>query len=290
MAKRVEMEKKKELIHKRRQEKQLRIMTEERRLRELQRVAIEEAEEIKSRELANQIHERDRKLAEEATRKLEEQKKELRLRDIEKKRLNDEHRKKVVDYFESERLRIKSNLETIHEAEKKKQEALTIKQKMLTEQLKEKRDYVEKRLEENLMNSKEIEEKRKRDFFLKQEYFEMKRKAHLDKLEEERQHHINEVNIQEQRRQLILEEQKRREEENKLKLLLQFEKEEEHVDQVLEQRSHEHELYKVKKLIRLEMKKENVNRVSRVKDFQKLSTLKRIEDKDEYVLLCFMIH
>jgi hypothetical protein len=108
----------------------------------------------------------------------------------------------------------------------------------------------------------------------------------LSKQEQDRQLKAQELELQEQRRQMILM-QMRREEEMKAETMLErFEEEEQHVEMVKEVRQKEHIISKEKKEIRTQMKLENVDRVRRVTEYQRMGTLKKIEDQDKYAYLC----
>jgi hypothetical protein len=61
-----------------------------------------------------------------------------------------------------------------------------VKQREHAEQVRERRDRVEKRIEMNMSMVDRIEEKRKIDFMEKQELFERIRQTHLQQQEQER--------------------------------------------------------------------------------------------------------
>ena len=70
--------------------------------------------------------------------------------------------------------------------ERKKQEALMVKQKEHADQVRERRSRTEKRIEQNMSMADRMEEKRKTDFLDKQEHFERIRQAHLQQQEQDR--------------------------------------------------------------------------------------------------------
>jgi hypothetical protein len=80
---------------------------------------------------------------------------------------------------------------------------------------------------------------------------------------------------------MILMQMRREEEMKAAELLERFEEEEEHVAQVQEVRHKDHVITKEKKEIRTQMKLENVDRVRRMNDYQRMGTLKKIEDQDK---------
>ena len=71
------------------------------------------------------------------------------------------------------------------------------------------------------------------------------------------------------------------EEERKAEMLNKFEEEEYHVEEVFANRKHELDLVREKKKLNLSMKKDNVERVKRMQEYERLNTLKKIEDVDK---------
>lgn len=61
-----------------------------------------------------------------------------------------------------------------------------MKQKEHAEQIRERRDRVERRIEMNMSMVDRIDEKRKTDFMEKQEHFERIRETHMQQQEQER--------------------------------------------------------------------------------------------------------
>ena len=280
MNKRIEEAKKKEQLRLKMQEKRLRMVAEERRLRDLQKVAEEEAEEQRRRDLANTMFLKEKELADAQARKREADKRRAREEDAEKKRKHEEHQRATQKFFADHQMELRRRLESMQGAEKKKQDAILQRQQELMEELLKKRAMVEERLQRNMMISKKVEEKRKNDFLENQAHHEAIRKAHLDQQESERQLHAQEILLQEQRRRMLLLEKRREEEENAELLLQKFEEEELAVMKVREVREREHELAKEKQNLKRQMKAENVERVSRMAEYKRMSTLKKIEDVD----------
>lgn len=280
---RMQKDKKKDELRKKQQEKRLRLMAEEGRLRELQKVALEEAEEENRRAVAKDMYEREVTIAEDSKRKLEQARREAIEIDLEKKRKHEDHRRITQKFFEDENMKLRERLESMQGAEKKKQDAILEKQKYHADALLKKREIVEARLRQNMSYARKNEETRKEAFLEKQNHHETIRELALRKQEEERQLHAQEIMLQEQRRRMILL-QKRKEEEKKAEsMIIQFEEAEKHVEEVQEIREREHMINKEKQAVRTQMKYENVDRVGRVKEYQRLTTLKKIEDTDSRV-------
>jgi hypothetical protein len=151
------------------------------------------------------------------------------------------------------------------------------------QELRARREKIEKRLAMNMLMAEKIEEKRKQDFMEKQENFERLRHEHLSRQEQERMLHSQEVMLQEQRRHMILLQMRREEELAAERLLQKFDADEEQVLAVQKLRDKEHALLNEKKSLRVQMKLENVERVMRQGEYKKASTLKKIEGTDDRI-------
>lgn len=281
MDRKLEEARKKEELRKKQEEKRMKLVAEERRLKELQKMAMQEAEENNRRVLAREMHEREAMFAEQKAREAELEKRKRREQELERAAKHEEHKKQVQRFFEEEQMRIRKRLETMQDAEKKKQQAILAKQAQLAEELRLKRLAVEERIERNMRMAEQVEEERKNEFFRKQEAFEKIRNDHLRKQEEERNLHAQEVQLQEQRRRMILLQQQREEEAKKEFMLQKFEEEEVHLQEVEDMREKEQQLLKEKKKIRTHMKLENVDRVHRANEYKRMEILKQIEDNDK---------
>lgn len=92
-------------------------------------------------------------------------------------------------------MELRRKMEEMSGAEKKKQDALAIRNKRLQEENAAKRAAAEERLRKNFEMAKMVEEKRKNDFLETQRLFEESRNRHLAQLERERQLHSQEVDL-----------------------------------------------------------------------------------------------
>jgi len=272
---------KKEELKKKQEGKRMKLVAEERRLRELQKTAMTEAEEANRRQLAKDMHEREAAFAEQKAREAKEEAKRRREAEQERAAKHEVHKLQVQRFFDEEQQRIRKRLESMQDAEKKKQAAIMAKQAQLAEELRVKREMVEERIERNMQMSIEAEEKRKDDFMRRTEAFEEVRAEHLRKQQEARDLHAQEVMMQEERRRMILLQTQREEEKKKEFMLQKFEEEEEHLAQVEAQRQKELSLLKEKKTIRTHMKLENVDRVYRANEYKRMEVLKSIERNDQ---------
>ena len=283
MAEKLTEQKKKDELRKKQQEKRLRLMAEERHLKELQRAAQEEVEEQNRREVAKKMHEEEMRLAEAKLLKEKQDKKAAIERDMEKRKKHEEHMRATKRFFEEEEQRLRARLESMHSAEEKKQAAILEKQAQLQEEQRLKREAVERRLQQSMEMMRMIEDKRKTDFWEKHDHHEQLRAAHLEKVEHERNLHAQEIALKEQRRRMILL-QTRKEEEKKAESMLQkFEDEELHVMEIEAIRKREHDIQTEKKNLKANMKIETVERVARVKEYKRMNTLKKIEETGKRV-------
>jgi hypothetical protein len=283
MAERLEDAKKKELVKKKQQEKRLALMAEERRLKELQRATQEEVEEQNRRQVAKSMHEKELELAAMNLKKERERKKEAIAAEIQKRQKQEEYKRQTAQYFADEEARLRKRLEDMNGAEEKKQAAIMAKQAEHAEIVRQRRAAIEARLETNFAMAKQVEDKRKNDFLEKQEHHEYLRSIQLTRQEQERRLHYQELEMQEQRRRMILIQMKRDEERKAEGMLSKFEEEEIHVMEIEAIKRREHQIQNEKKILKKQMKLENVERVQRVKEYQRMGTLKKIEDVDKRV-------
>jgi hypothetical protein len=87
--------------------------------------------------------------------------------------------------------------------------------------------------------------------------------------------------LQEQRRRMLLVQAQREEERRKENMLQSFEEEGKAIEEVRQMRENELQLMKEKRALRRQMKAENVERVARMNEYQRMLTLKKIEDTEK---------
>ena len=237
-------------------------------------------EEENRRQIARQMHEKEKELADKREMDMRMYKRRLAEEQRERDEKAAEHKRAVQKYFNDEQIKLRQRLESMNFHEAKKMAALTERQQRHEEEMRAKREKIEKRLAMNMMMAEKIEEKRKQDFLEKQENFERIRQEHMSRQEQERMLHSQEIMLQEQRRHMIMLQQRREEELEAELLLRKFDEEEEQVLAVQRLREKEHALLNEKKSLRVQMKLENVDRVMRQGEYKKSSTLKKIEDSD----------
>lgn len=279
--KRVELAKQQEAVRQKQQEKRLKLVAEERRLKELQRLAMAEAEEAHARELAKQINERERTVAREQARKIEEQRAKMREEEEEKKRKYEEHKLQVQKFFAEQQAALNERLELMDLREKAKEKEMLEKQEQKRAELAERRQEIEERIERNIKAAELMEKRRKDEYLQRQQEFEENRQRQHDRLEHERRLKAEELRLQEQRRRIIVIQQKQAEERKKEELIDKFEEQEEHVKEVQEMRAKEVEVMRERQNLRMQMKAENVNRVKRVHEYSAMKVMKRIETQEQ---------
>lgn len=280
MEKRIQLGKKKEDMRKKQQQKRMKLMAEEGRLREMQKLAMEEAEEAKRRGLARNMYQREQKAIADQKKKEAADLAYAQECEAERKRKQEEHRIQVARFFSEEQAKLRERMETMQEAEVRKTKAIEEAQHKKKVELRKKREMVEKRIERNMEMAAAVEVKRKQDFIDKQEKHELIREAHLSEMEKAQMLHLKEIEMQEQRRRMIILQQRREEERKKETMLQKFAEDEKHVETIKEMHHHEQKLIKERKLLQIQMKAENVERVKRMAEYKRLNTLKKIEDND----------
>lgn len=278
MQQKIAAQKKKDEMRKKQAEKRVRMMAEERRLRELQKAAQEEAEEENRKAVAHRMHLQEQELLREKEERAKEEKKRMREKEEEKIRAHEEHRRKTEQFFEEEQMKLRQRLENLNDADRKKQELIIARQKAAQEEVRKRREEAEKRIAKNMEMAELIEKRKKEQFLEKQAHHEQLREEALRQQEEERRLHAQEIELQEQRRHMILLQQRREEERAANNLLTKFEQDEIHVAEIQAMRDKEHEIHNERKKLRAQMKLENVERVKRMKEYQRMGTLKKIED------------
>lgn len=278
MARKIQESKKQEELKLKQQEKRLRLMAEERRLKDLQKVALEEAEEAKRREMAKRAFAEEKKLADIAAKKAEEDRKRRREEDAEKKRLHEEHQRQVAKFFADHQMELRRRMEAMQGADQKKKAAMDERARLKAIENKKKRDAAETRLAKNFEMSRMVENKKKQDFLDKKKQFEDKRQIMLEEQERQRELHSQEIMLQEQRRRMLLIQSHKEEERRKEMMLQSFEEEGKAIEVVRAQREKEMALQKERQALKRQMKAENVERVSRIKEYERMQTLKKIED------------
>eukprot|EP00607_Mallomonas_marina_P007318 CAMPEP_0182418818 /NCGR_PEP_ID=MMETSP1167-20130531/3190_1 /TAXON_ID=2988 /ORGANISM="Mallomonas Sp, Strain CCMP3275" /LENGTH=638 /DNA_ID=CAMNT_0024593231 /DNA_START=29 /DNA_END=1946 /DNA_ORIENTATION=+ len=279
--KRMESAKQQETMRQKQQEKRVKLMAEERRLRDLQRAAVAEAEEAHAKELARQMNERDKIKQENKQEKLKNKKLNYVVKKNKKKRKYEEHRIQVQKFFADQQAALTERLSLMKLKEQEKEREVLKKQAEVKEKMAEKRQAIEERIERNIQAAEYLEQRRKEEFLQKQQEFEETRAKHLEKLEMERKLKAEEQKLQEQRRRIIIIQQRDEEEKKKEELQERFADTEEHVQQVQDMRAKELEIMRERRNLRMQMKAENVMRVKRVNDYGALKTLKKIEDNDQ---------
>jgi hypothetical protein len=283
MTQRLEQNRRKEEDRKRQADKRARLAAEEKRLKDMQRAAMDEMEEENRRQIARQMHDREKEIEDKRQQDMMNYKRRLADEQRERDEKATEHKRTVQKYFADEQLKLRERLESMNFHEAKKQAAMMERQQVHAEEVRIRREKIEKRLAMNMMMAEKIEEKRKQDFLDKQESFEKARNDHLARQEQERLLNSQEIMLQEQRRHMIMLQQRREEELEAERLLRKFDEEEEQVIAAQKLRDKEHALLNEKKSLRVQMKLENVDRVMRQGEYKKSSTLRKIEDTDSRI-------
>jgi hypothetical protein len=234
----------------------------------------------------------DREQDMEAARRLKMAEDRRRAQDEEEERRkkHEEHQRQVQQFFEEEQRVLRERLELMKVAETKKQDAIVSRQREHAGKLRVRRRAIEERIQRNLEMAKFVEQKRKDTFMEKQMMFEETQQQRSKRIEEARVLHAQELELQEERRRLILYEQQQQEEERKEMLLRKFEEDQKHIREVALQRERELSIQTEKKRIRDSIKLENVDRVSRVGEYKRMSTLKKIEITDQCVIHVSIIY
>ena len=138
-------------------------------------------EEENRRQIARQMHEKEKELADKREMDIRMYKRRIAEEQRERDEKAGEHKRAVQKYFNDEQIKLRQRLESMNFHEAKKLAALTERQSRHEEEMRAKREKIEKRLAMNMMMAEKIEEKRKQDFLQKQENFERIRQEHMSR-------------------------------------------------------------------------------------------------------------
>ena len=133
MTQRIEEARRREEERKRQADKRARLAAEEKRLKEMQRAAMEEMEEENRRQIAREMHQREKELADKREADLKAYKKRMMEEQKERDEKAAEHKATVQKYFADEQLRLRQRLESMNFHEAKKQAAYEEKAAQLAE-------------------------------------------------------------------------------------------------------------------------------------------------------------
>jgi len=281
--KRAEKEQQKEEQRKREKVKRGKLVAEERRLKDLRRKAMEDAEEEMRQQQAKAAYLKEKAVQGEREEKEREYKKETRLREEERQAKKEEHRVMTQRILDEQQAAIKAKMEEMESAEELRQRRLAEDYEVEKAKVEAKRRAIEERISRNMKMAAKVEEKRKQDFFAKQEHHEQLREDHLGAQERDRELQARQHELMEQRRLMVLA-QTRRDEERRMESLRQaFVDEEVNVMRVKEARERSHMLTKEKKELKIAMKLENVNRIKRIQEYRRLETLRQIHEGDKRI-------
>ena len=256
-------------------------MAEVKRQKELQKRAQAEAEEERRRQLATEMFEKDRILAEERKRHDKIRDIETKNKEVERKRKAEEHRQQTEAILKKQQQEIIERLKELDHAEAVRTEMMEVQRIERAKEMEERRLEVSLRIKKNLKNARKVEHDRKKEIQSKQ-----RQSAKLRAMMEARQVEEREAGRQEQmllsrKRAMILEETRREEERKKQSLLRKQDETELNVR--LTQEAHQRQLVlrKEQKIINKQLKSDNVERQKRVQEYQRLETLRKLREQEE---------
>lgn len=281
MQAKMEEEKRKEMLEKKAHEKRFKLMVEERRLQEAHRIVMDQMTEMENQKKIQEMHEKDRKIAEEREQKFQEQRRQLKAECERKFQEHEESKRKLQQFFIDEQIRVHAKLDAITLAEQRKQEVLQERNRLQIEANRKKRELLEKRINKNRQMANYIEYKKKEDINIKNQKYEEKRAMTLAEQEEERLLHQQELEMREQRRQQILFEKEQNGIIETQRLLQKLDEEEYLMEQARAERMRETLLLREKRNVRKQLKEDNKNRVMKVQELQRKEVMKKIEDQEQ---------
>jgi hypothetical protein len=280
---RAKLEADKEERRKREKLKRAKLLAEERRLKELRRAAMADAEEEMRLQKQKQMHAKEKAIQAEKEARERAMKKEAIANEEERKKKAEEFRQDTQRKLEQQQAAIKAKMEEMDAAEKLRQQRIKEEEELKKQQMEEKRKAVEERIARNMKMAAKIEEKRKKEFYEKQKHHEQLRAEHLQAQERDRELQARQQQLMEQRRLLVLAQTRRDEERKKQARIQSFIDQEINVQRVREDRERHQMLMKEKKDLKTAMKLENVNRIKRIAEYKRLETLRNIHEGDKRI-------
>ncbi|RLN36878.1 hypothetical protein BBJ28_00003538 [Nothophytophthora sp. Chile5] len=252
----------------------------EKRERELKKKAQLDAEEERRKALAAQLAARDRALAEEKARQDKLRRIEAREHEEERKAKAEEHRTQTETMQRAHQQEIQARLHELDLAEKAREEMVEQQRAERAVVMETRRHEVTQRIHRNLRASKKLEMQRKREIRRKQAASEALRRTH-----EEEERYARELQAQQQlalekKRQLVLEEARREEARKKDELLARQHEMDRNVQQVQETQQHQRALRSEYRKLQAQLKLDKVERMKRVQEYQRLETLRKLQDTE----------
>ena len=268
---------------KREKAKRDKMVAEERRLKELRKKAMEDAEEEMRQEQAREMFRKEEELQIKRRAAEKAQKIEARQKEEERLRKQEEHRQQTQRILAEQQAAIKARMMEMEKLEQERQKRIAAELAEEKRRVAARRAAIEERITRNMKMAQKIEDKRKDDFYAKQEHHEQLRREHLGAQARDRELQARQTELMEQRRLMVLAQTRRDEERRKEDLVRSFADEEVNIKRVREARERNQMLIKEKKDLRTAMKLENVNRIKRIQEYRRLETLRRIHEGDKRI-------
>jgi len=281
--KRAEHEKQKEERRKKEKGKRAKLLAEERRIKDLRRKAMEDAEEEMRLAQAKAMHQKEKAIQAEKAAKEKAARKEARLKEEQRLAKQEEHRIQTQRIMEEQQAAIRARMQEMERAEELRLARIEAEEAEKKKQLAEKRKAIEERLDRNMKMAARAEEKRKQDYHEKHAAHEALREEHLQSQARDRELQARQQELMEQRRLMVLAQTRRDEERHKEQMRQNFIDEEINVQRVKEARERNRMLETHKKDLKVAMKLENVERIKRIGEYKRLETLRQIHEADKRI-------
>ena len=256
-------------------------MAEERRMRDLQRQAQEDAEEEKRQQSAYAMFLKDKEKAEQQTRREKLRKIEAREREIERNRKSEEYREETAAILKAQQDAIMERLQEMGKAEKIRSDLVEKKRRETKKKVLAERKAAKIRIDRNLSAARGIEIKKREDFELKQQQVAEQRRRLDMAASQEGMLQQKQQELLARKRQMVLEETRYEEEMRKEELLAQQEAMDENLRRIEAGRQRERQLKKEVKLLNMQMKQDTVERMKRVEEYKRLETIRMLKEQED---------
>ena len=281
VARKMEKEEKREQKREREKMKRAKAMAEERRMRELNRQAQEDAEEEKRQQSAYAMFLKDKEKAEQQARRDKLRKIEAREREIERNRKAEEYREETAAILKAQQDAIMERLKEMGKAEKVRSDLVEKKRRETKKKVMAERKAAKIRIERNLQAARDIEIKKREDFELKQQQVAEQRRRLDMAADQEMMLQTKQQELLTRKRQMVLEETRYEEEMRKEELLAQQEAMDENLRRIEAGRQRERQLKKEVKLLNMQMKQDTVERMKRVEEYKRLETIRHLKEQED---------
>jgi hypothetical protein len=282
-AQREEAERRRQEARRIQKERRAREAAEAERMKAVRKQMAEEEEEKLRRDMMRRDFERQQELLEEA--RIKERQAKLEAARKEEERIEKQARfREEIEVREAQKAaEIQSRMMVIEEREAERRQRVEEEQAQRAREKHRRQEAASRRLRENARQARLREKKRVRELLEKEKAVEARQHERRVKEEAEREAKIEAARLEELRRQAALAKAREEEEEKKQLLIAKAEDEEKVLGSMEADKQREHMLRIEKRRLQEQAKADAVTRQKRREEYERLETLRKIQDKAEKI-------